>query len=255
MSQFGFGAGILFGMQTQDATGAAVANATPVQFGTLQDISSGFAFEEKLLYGAYQMPIAVGRGKGKITFKAKMASFSGSIMGDLFFGTGTSAGIKGLVPNFAAAVPASTPFTLTVAPPGSGTFLNDLGIIDASTGLPMKKVSSNPSTGQYAVSVAGVYTFASADANKAVLVSYEYSATSASAKITTLSNQLMGYAPTFRAALTMSFAGKNMTLVLNNCVSSKLDLPFKNDDFTIPEFDFSAFADATNSIGYIATSE
>ena len=63
--QLGFGTGILYGIQTQDATGAAVANATPVQFGTLQDISGDISFEEKLLYGSYQFPIAVGRGKGK----------------------------------------------------------------------------------------------------------------------------------------------------------------------------------------------
>lgn len=254
--QLAFGTGILFGVQTQDATGAAVANPTPIQFGNLQDVSGDISFEEKLLYGAYQMPIAVGRGKGKMQFKAKMANISGQIMGDLLFGTGTAAGIKDVVPNFATAVPSATPWQVTIAPPNSGTYVNDLGVLNASTGLPLKRVASAPATGQYSVNIAtGVYTFATADANAAILISYEYTATSTSAKVVSITNQLMGYAPTFKASLDMSFGGKNLTLVLNQCISSKFSLPFKNDDFAVPEFDFAAFADATGAIGYIATSE
>ncbi len=252
--QLAFGTGILYGIQLQDATGTAVTNATPVQFGGLQDVSGDISFEEKLLYGASQFPIAVGRGKGKISLKAKMAQINGQILGDLFFGTGTANAIKDIYPNFAASIPAGTPWQITIVPPSSGTFVADLGVLDATTGLPMKKVASGPTTGQYSVAGA-VYTFATADASKAVLVSYEYSATSTSAKVIAISNQLMGYAPSFKAALDLSFGGKSFTLMLNNCVSSKFSLPFKNDDFMIPEFDFSAFADAANNIGYIATSE
>lgn len=256
--QLGFGAGILYATQTADATGAAVANAsaTPVQFGTLQDISGDMSFEEKLLYGSYQLPIAVGRGKGKFNFKAKQAAINGSILGDLFFGTGSSAGIKNVVDNFAAAVPGSVAYTITIAPPSTGTYAKDLGVISASTGLPFKKVASGVATGQYSVNeTTGVYTFASADANAAVLISYEYTATSTSAKYGTISNQLMGYAPTFSARLHMTFQGKPFTLALNACVASKFSLPMKNDDFTIPEFDFSAFVDGTGNIGYWATAE
>lgn len=252
---FGFGAGTLIGVQTQDATGAAVANATPVQFGTLQDISGDVSFEEKLLYGAYQFPVAVGRGKGKLAFKAKAASLYGSIFGDLFFGTGSTAGIKADVINFPASIPSATPWQVTVAPPNAGTFVSDLGVLNAATLLPMKKVATAPATGQYSVSIAGVYTFATADANANVLISYEYSATSTSAKIVAISNQLMGVAPTFRASLNFSYAGKNFTFNLNSCTSSKLSLPLKNDDFTIPEFDFSAFADSAGNVGYVALSE
>jgi hypothetical protein len=36
---------------------------------------------------------------------------------------------------------------------------------------------------------------------------------------------------------------------LNNCVSSKLSLPFKNEDFAIQEFDFTALADSGGTIG------
>lgn len=250
----GFGTGILYGVQTADASGATVANATPVQFGTLQDISADISFEEKLLYGSYQMPIAVGRGKGKLAFKAKVAAFSGAILGDLFFGTGSSPGIKAVVKNFAASVPAVSTYTVTVVPPSSGTYGADLGVINASTGLPFKKVASGPTAGQYSVAGA-VYTFAAADASAAVLISYEYTATSTSAKSNAFTNQLMGYAPSFRAVLSMSYQGKDLALALNNCVASKFSFPMKNDDFTVPEFEFSAFADSANNIGYWGTSD
>jgi carbon monoxide dehydrogenase subunit G len=254
--QLGFGAGILTGIATSDATGASVANATPVQFGTLQDISTDLSFEEKLLYGAYQFPIAVGRGKGKFSFKAKQASLSGLILSDLFFGLPAVAGIKNTVQNFAASVPGATTYTITVAPPSSGTFVKDLGVLSGTTGVPFKKVASAPATGQYSVSALGVYTFAAADANAAVLISYEYSAVStAGPKSIAITNQLMGYAPEFQAVLNMSFQGKAVTLSLNRCTSSKFSLPFKNDDFVVPEFEFSAMADGAGNIGYIAVGE
>lgn len=252
---FIFGSGILYGVQTQDATGAAVANATPVQFGTLQDISGDISFEEKMLYGSYQFPVAVGRGKGKLGFKAKFASLNGAVIGDLLFGTGSVAGIKDIVNNFAATIP-TTPFTVTAAPPSSGTYSNDLGVINATTGVALKKVASAPVTGQYSVNIAtGVYTFAAADTGGSVLLNYEYTATSTTAKSNTIVNQLTGYAPFFKAALSLHYGGKAFNLVLNQCMSNKLSLPFKNDDFAVPDFDFSAFADAANNIGYWAASE
>jgi len=321
---YGFGAGTLIGVQTQNAAGAAVANATPVQFGTLQDISGDISFEEKLLYGAYQFPVAVGRGKGKLAFKAKTASMYGSIFGDLFFGTGSTFGIKDIVNNVAATIGGS-PYQVNITPPASGTFVSDLGVLNGTTGLPYTKVASAPATGQYCttpavtgatcsyatnvmtctvagtgnfavgqtVTSAGVaagtyitslgtgtggtgtynlstspgtisaqattagvaYLFAAADTGKPVQISYEYSAVSTTAKIVTVTNQLMGYAPIFRAALNFQFNGKDFVFNLNNCVSTKLSLPLKNDDFVIPEFDFSAFADAAGNIGYVALTE
>lgn len=253
--QLGFGAGILTGIALTDATGASVANATPVQFSTLQDISTDLSFEEKMLYGSGQFPIAIARGKAKFSFKAKMASFSGLILSDLFFGTTATAGIKNTVQNFVANIPA-TPFTITVAPPSSGTFLSDLGVLDGTTGVALKKVASAPATGQYMVSAVGLYTFAAADTLKPVQISYEYSAVStAGPKIIQITNQQMGYTPTFKAMLNSSFQGKPVTLCLNSCSSTKFTLPFKNDDFVIPEFDFSAAADASGNVGYMALGE
>ena len=35
-----------------------------------------------------------------------------------------------------------------------------------------------------------------------------------------------------------------------NCIAAKLTMNFKNEDFMIPEFDFSAFADSAGNIFY-----
>ncbi len=67
-----FGSGVLI------ATPSG-ANATPVQFGALQDVSLDFSFASKQLFGQYQFPIAFARGEGKISGKAKFANIDGPL--------------------------------------------------------------------------------------------------------------------------------------------------------------------------------
>src|SRR5437016_5845591 len=61
-------------------------NPTPMQFGTLQDVDLEITGDTKLLYGQYQTPDAVGRGKVKVSGKAKYAKLNGKQTNDLFFG-------------------------------------------------------------------------------------------------------------------------------------------------------------------------
>jgi hypothetical protein len=117
----------------------------------------------------------------------------------------------------------------------------------------------SPAAGQYSVNLAtGVYTFAAADANAAVAISYLYNVSSAGKKLV-LTNQFMGYTPTFKATFyttkTTQGAAAGLALVLNACTASKLSLPTKTDDYEIQEFDFSAFADATGTIGTLSAAE
>jgi hypothetical protein len=88
-----------------------------------------------------------------------------------------------------------------------------------------------------------------------LLLSYEYTFTSTVAKMGNLSNQLMGYAPAFQVRLNVPYRGKQFTLSLVECYSNKLSLPFKNDDFDVPDFGFQAIANAADSVGYWATSD
>lgn len=245
---FQFGSGVLLAQRTD------ISNATPAQFALLQDVSFDFSFETKELYGQYQFPVAIGRGKGKIESKAKLARVSLLCFSSLYFGASLSAGEILTAYGETGTVPASSTYTVTVS--NSAHFVDDYGVVYAATGLPLARVASGPAAGQYSVS-AGVYTFAAADASAAVLISYTYSSTAATAQQFTISNQLMGTTPTFQAQLMGKDpnTGTPLNLKLYNCTSSKLSMATKLDDFMVPEMDFSAFANPAGNIGIMSVGD
>jgi hypothetical protein len=245
-----FGSGKLIAVPTNLADGTAIANPTPVILGSMQDVSLDLSVDMKTLYGSKRYPIAVGQGKGKTEIKAKYAEIDGGVMGSLFFGKTATTGIKAAVFDSVATIPA-TPFTLTITPPSSGTFVADLGVVFGATGVQLTRVASAPTTGQYSVNTGtGVYTFAAADTAKSVAISYEYSA-AAGGQIWTMTNDTMGYTPSFTLLLQNGYDGKNMVCKLNRCVSGKLSVPLKSDDFAVYDFEAEAFSDAAGSLGYI----
>lgn len=244
-----FGAGLLWGTPTMDALGNAITNGTPVLFGTLQDVSVDISYDMKELHGSDgAFAKFVGRGKGKIDCNATFGTIKGAVFSSLFFGQSSSSGLVSVSYDTVGALIPATPFTITPTPPASGTFQTDLGVINKVTGLALTKVASGPATGQYSVS-AGVYTFAAADTGNLVLINYSYTATSTTgATHSTVSNLPMGYAPTFSAELYTPYQDKSMVLTLNNCIASKLSMATKLDDFMMPQFSFSAFADDSSNI-------
>jgi hypothetical protein len=80
--QLSFGSGAIWGERT-DTTGSGIG---PRQFGVLQEIQIDFDWSDKELYGQRQFPIAIARGQGKITGKAKFAQILGLLYSDIFFG-------------------------------------------------------------------------------------------------------------------------------------------------------------------------
>lgn len=249
-----FGSGILWGTPLTDASGAAIANPTPLIFGTLQDTDLDIKFELKKLHGQNQFAVAVGRGKGSITGKAKLADIRGAFLETIVFGVAGSAGITSMVYDTVGAAVPGTPFQITPTPPSSGTFAADLGVIDSTTGRAMTRVASAPAASQYTVT-AGVYLFNTADTGKTVYISYRYTATSTVARKMNISNLPMGYAPSFRADFYGPYQGKSCVLTLNNCISDGIKLSAKNDDFSVPETSFEAFADSAGILGVLAVSE
>jgi hypothetical protein len=251
--QHGFGSGCVWGTATYDGYGNAITSPTAVLLGVLQDASIDIGYDVKLLSGTAQFPVAAGRGKGKITGKAKFGQFNGLAINSLFFGQTMTSAILSDVNDTTGAIIPGTPFTITPTIPGAGTWGTDLGVRD-SNGIPMTRVASGPTTGQYSVS-AGAYVFASADTGKTVFISFQYSATSTVAKTSTVMNLPMGNAPTFRCDFFNSFGGKGITLSLFACMSNKLHLATKADDFLIPEFDFEAYADPAGRVLQWGTAE
>ncbi len=247
--QLSFGSGALWGERT-DLTGSGIG---PRQFGVLQDIQIDFDWTDKELYGQLQFPVAIARGQGKISGKAKFAQILGLLYSDMFFGVTPATGQFAVAQLEAAVVPATTPYTVPVA--NAASYNDDLGVAYAGNGERFNRVTTPSAAGQYSVNFAtGVYTFAADDVNIPVLISYTYNVATGGNRLM-LTNQLMGTTPVFKATFYTTYGGQGTALRLNACTANKLSLPTKIDDWTISELDFMAFADASGTIGYLSTIE
>ena len=245
VQQFNFGLGTLYLVRTD------IAVPTPVRVGTLQDCSVSMSFDVKELYGQYQAPVSVARGKQKITGKAKFANLGARQLNDAFFGQTLATGEQVQIVDeggvSGTAVPA-TPYQIVVANGSAmsvGTPGIDLGVFNAATGIQMTRVAAAPTAGQYSCDMTtGTYTFSSTDHTAGVMVniSYSYFETTTGSRITAY-NQLMGASPTFRLNLGNQYGGNKMALTLYQAIPTKMSWDFKSEDFTIPDFEFSAFAD------------
>lgn len=123
-------------------------------------------------------------------------------------------------------------------------------------GKTLERVATTPTLDEYSVDDAtGKYTFNEAMKGKTVYLSYLYQ-DSANGQRIVINNQLMGEAPTFKGIFNGRFGGKQMTLILNSCTSSKLSIvSTKLEDFSIPEFDFSAMANNAGRVGELSSAE
>ena len=165
--QLSFGSGAVWGERT-DVVGSGIG---PRQFGVLQDIQIDFDWSDKELYGQLQFPVAIARGQGKITGKAKFAQILGLLYSDIFFGVTPATGQFAVSQLEAATVPATTPYIVT--PANAANYNDDLGVSYAGSGKRFNRVTTPSAAGQYSVNFAtGLYTFSSADASAAVLISY-----------------------------------------------------------------------------------
>jgi len=246
---FSFGSGTLWTSQLTDYTGAAIAVPTPLLIGTMQDVSVDFAWDSKPLHGQNMAPVATGRGKLKISGKAKFARLDGLLFQSVIVGQPITSGIGGINYDTTGSAIPSTPYQLTPTVPSSGTWSRALAVRDG-LGNTYTQVASAPATGQYSVS-AGVYTFAAADTGKTVFIDYVYTASSTTSKKALVVNAPMGAAPTFKADFLNPRSG--MTLTLFAAMVDKFTFATKQDDWTINEVDFSAYADANQQIFQFGT--
>jgi hypothetical protein len=243
--QFVFGAGSLWGVRTD------VSGSTPRRFGILQEVSVEFSGSLKPLTGSYRAPVAIGAGAIKTSGKAKFARINSGIYADLFFGVTPTTGRTIIAEDEPGTIPSATAYTVTVT--NSATFVQDLGVWYADTGLQFQRITAGPpAAGQYSVS-AGVYTFAAADEGRPVRTSYTY--TALTGQTIEIDNQLLGVAPTFQSFFKGIYNGKQATLSLPNCISEKLSFGTKTEDWMIPEFDFMFYANDANVLGWLWTDD
>ena len=239
-----FGVGALF---------AKNSDGSSVEFGILQDVSLDFSFDKKELYGRRQFPVHVARGKGKIEGKATYANIQAAALNAVLNGT-ISTGELIVAEPVTTSVPATTPYTITITPPASGTMGSILAVYDVSgaTKVPMQLVTGTPTTGQYSYAT-GTLTFAAADEGKAIQYQYDYKVTTG--KTLQMTNSMMGTAPTFEVELYQTLDNIPLTVVLYKVTTEKLTMNMKNEDYMIPDFSFSAFANAADTVGNIYLGE
>lgn len=242
--QYTFGTGQLFA--------TPVGGGAPFRFGALQDVGVDFSADVKQLYGQYQFPLDVARGKTKIEGKAATGQVNASAFNTYYFGQTMTADAEMLQAiNEAHSVPAMSAYTVSVT--NAADFIMDLGVYYATTGNQLQQVESMPGEGEYTVSDAGLYTFNSMDASEALLFNYLYDG--AVGSTLNIGNPLMGNTPKFQMVLSQIYNGNTTTLLLYSCTAEKLSLPFKQDDYLIADMSFQAQANAAGQVGRFSTTQ
>lgn len=239
--QVSFGSGSVFAVPSG-------ANPTPVQFGVLQDIAMDFSFSLKELRGQFQFPVALARGSGKATWKAKAAKLNAAAINSLFFNGTASTGLELTAINEVGTVAAAA---VTVA--NSAFFQTDLGVVNSVTGVQYTRVASAPAVGQYTVA-AGVYGFNATENATVMLFNYSYTAAAGGTKIQVV-NQLMGNQTTFQMVFNEKFNNQTVQFRFPAAVASKWTFGTKLEDFTIPEWDGEFTCDNAGNLCYLSTVE
>lgn len=248
-----FGCGDVY-INPLTAVGNPASNPTPEQVLGLQDVSVEFDQKFVELKGANKLPDDVATGEMTAKGKATMGRTDIDLFNQAFFADTISTGQTAIAPDESHTVPASTPYTITVTPPGSGTFAKDLGVRYTATAQPFTRVASGPTAGQYSVAGA-VYTFASADASAGVTISYTYTLTTG--KTLTIHNQLMGYGPIVELFLWQPYGSVLNVSNLNGLHFfavrfGKISQPQKRADFVYASVEFECFPNAGGQFAEIA---
>lgn len=237
-----FGPGAIFLQRTD------IANGTPVNIGRANEFQLDQQFTKKELYGQNQFPLFIARGSAKFTAKAKAALISGIALNSAFFGMTLAAGQQATALSESGTI-ASGAYTAA----NHASFVSDLGVVYGATGLPLAYVTSSPAAGQYS-QAGGVYSFNAADNGKAIFATYTYTVAGSGQQLA-LSNPLLGVTPTFQLWYYTSTNSVPLNLQLYSCVSDKLSLAFKLEDFMMPELSFSCFANAAGNVGLYSFGE
>ena len=247
-SNFGqimFGAGT--GVMTPYATNGPT-NPTPIQIPIVQEFNIDISADEALLYGQDQFPYGIARTKTKIEIKSKFGAVYTHLLSDVFFGVTPTAGQTLFSQRESVTI---TTHAGTVA--HSANFIADLGVLNATTGVPYTAVASAPAVGQYTVS-AGVYTFNSSDTITTAYITYTYN--SASTGLTAaVTNNPMGAMPTFIFDYLNNQFGSNLYMHFYKCVAKKIGMPNKNTEFEMFDFDFDAFSLTNGSVFNLSLDE
>lgn len=246
-----FGAGKLIA-RPYNANGTL---GSPVELGTLQDVSVDFKVNTKKLMGPYRYAVATADADGDIPFTAKSALFYANAFNLLWGATpttgaqspifdevGTVAAAKYTVQNATTFVQGSEVVWFT---PSGGGLTRQMSVVAAG---------SEVSGVSYSEGAGGVLNFAATDNGGVVRVTYRVSNTS-SGQTFVIANPLQATSLGVRCSLYEQTMNKQnnkpstFILDLNMCLISGVKLDFKQGDWTVPDFTMDVQADANNQIG------
>lgn len=238
MAQYTFGAGRLF--ITPQGADSVAYGATEV--AALQGVTVDFGFTPKTLHAGPSWSIQGARAKGGVRCKAQWARFTAHAWDALLAGTAGEAG--------STRTAVDEPHVISggaAAVTHAAGYSGDLGVVQAVTGEPYRRVAAAPAGRQYVADDAGGYTFDAAQDGQAVLISYTHEA--ATGRRIMLRGQAPGHTPRFSAVLTGTFNGQSHTLTLPECVAGGIGWRAGLDGWTLPEFPFEAVADQSGLVG------
>jgi hypothetical protein len=249
-----------YSFSTANVYAIDAVTGAPTELMSISDISLEFSRDSKTLTGIKAFAEVAALGKGKCSGKGTINTYNAIAINRLLGNMGTiTTGQRLWI---------QEPFTLATGTPSytvanAANFYKDLGVNDTTIPTnvnPFQWVASAPATGQYALDATtkGKYLFADADATakKSGIVSYIYSATDGGSLIE-LNNPTMAVAQYFAMFLHGNLVNKQSIVKqtnvwLNCCMSSKLGLGWKVEDFNTPTFDFEAMADDLDSLGWMS---
>lgn len=221
----------------------AGSNPTPVNFAVLKDVSLDLGGELDVLRGEKMFGIDAAKKAGKVVGKIGAAQLDPKALSLILPGITRTTGTQKIILEESKTVPApSGPYTVTVAQ--SATFTKDLGVLDVASGTYMS-AGAAAAAGVYTVA-AGVYTFHSTDASKAVLISYRYSVAGSGATYT-LDNSLM----TTSTAFGMDLLETGMRVSLPAVHIPKLGFGLKGEGWNEFSLDFEAIQDSAGKVAYL----
>lgn len=245
-----FGPGILIATRTDLTTPIAI------NVGFVQEFSIDLAGNTKELYGQNQYPLVAARSTIKATGKFKSAEISGLAWNAAFFGQPTpspSGFTSGAITwNIDSTYSIGSTSALTTTVLNSSLFDADLGVFYSTQNLPMQRVAAgSEAAGKYSVSAIGVYTFNASDTLKQIKITYTTTNASTSVQSLIVTNQPIGFTPTFQLDYYTSLnqpTAKAFAVRVYQSIASKIGLAFKLEDFMMPEFEFSLFANSSNQV-------
>jgi hypothetical protein len=238
-----FGSGVLFG---KPIAGNEPVNPTPFKFGVLQECTVDFKGDLKKLFGQYQFAVATARGKLECNIKGKLAVFDANMLNQLYFSQTSTQGYN-LIADGELHSNVQGNVTVTNTP-----IVEDWGVQNATTGQDfINNVNVSALVeGQYYVNLtSGNYSINSADDGADLKISYTYFVNTNTGVTISLANQLMGYAPELEMLLYNKFRNKYLAIELSDVTLGSISIPTKLEDFWISDFDGSANANASNSLG------